>query len=161
MKHHQDSPEGHSSESQAAQEPQATQVAQVSKEPQVAKVAEEGQGIATYLEDLSEHYQGRAALYRLEPPLSYYNRDEDLEAEYVLVSAVIAPFSGPETYIFPCDSEGNVKSWGELKGSYRGGLNHGEALRGAGYPKVIFSTSVDPSEYQGHCGVQATMDSER
>jgi len=44
--------------------------------------------------------------------------------------------SGPETYIFPAKKSGDifeVADWGELNGSYRGGFDHAEALKGAGY----------------------------
>lgn len=74
--------------------------------------------------------RGKMRFYRLDPPL----QDEELgPVEYVLVSAVIAPLSGPETYIFPADRDGNIVSWGELEGSYRGGLDHDAALARAGY----------------------------
>jgi hypothetical protein len=58
-------------------------------------------------------------------------------ASLVIVSAVIVPFTGPETYIFPATAESlernEPSSWIEMNGSYRGGLNHAEALRRAGY----------------------------
>lgn len=73
-------------------------------------------------------------LYRLNPPMPAPDWDEDANpAEYVIVSAVIAMFSGPETYIFPSDENGNIIDWGELNGSYRGGLCHERALERAGY----------------------------
>ena len=67
-----------------------------------------------------------------------YDRDWDTgeitkETKYVLVSAVNVMFSGPETYIFPCDKEGNVLNWGELDGSMRRTLDHEKALRNMGY----------------------------
>jgi hypothetical protein len=66
--------------------------------------------------------------YRLTEPLDGH--------ETVAVSAVVAPFSGPETYIFPCDETGWITAWGELDGSYRGGLDHAAALEAAGYTVV-------------------------
>lgn len=68
---------------------------------------------------------GEKALYLCEPggPLP----------QYVVVSAVVATFSGPETYIFEANEAGSVVSWTELAGSFRGGLDHAAALRGAGY----------------------------
>lgn len=74
-------------------------------------------------------YDGDAALYRVDPPMA----DDDGTTEYVVVSAANVPPSGPETYIFAADEDGEVTSWGELYGSFRGGLDHAEALRGAGY----------------------------
>ena len=75
---------------------------------------------------------GEMRLYRLDPPLS----DEYSESspfEYVVVSATHAMFSGPETYIFPADETGEITSWGELDGSFKGALDHEQALRNAGY----------------------------
>lgn len=53
--------------------------------------------------------------------------------EYVAVSAVFAPFSGDETLIFEADPAGNVVSWMDLPGSFRGAQDHERALRNAGY----------------------------
>lgn len=80
-------------------------------------------------------------VFRLDPPLKYekYGADdlEERQTRYVVVSAVtMVPFSGPETYIFPADKEGEVTSWGELPGSYRGGTDITKALRNAGYEIV-------------------------
>lgn len=97
---------------------------------------------------------GNAAVYRCDPPMplhtypweidDYAKADEHDErecpgtgtctsTEYVWVSAANVMFSGPETYIFPCDADGEVTDWGELPGSYKGGLDHEEALAEAGY----------------------------
>jgi hypothetical protein len=64
-------------------------------------------------------------LYRLEPPYEDY--------DFVVVSATVVPYSGPETYIFGADSNGEILKWLELPGSYRGGLSHETALKNAGY----------------------------
>lgn len=98
---------------------------------------------ATKVRDLDREggYGGRAALYRLAPPVKFTTWDPDAggckemekTAEFVVVSAVVAMYSGPETYIFPASPEGEVTDWGELNGSFRGALDHGEALRRAGY----------------------------
>lgn len=81
---------------------------------------------ATKIRDLSVgNYVQSCALYRLEPPLE--------EHELVVVSAALVPYSGPETYIFPADADGDIASFGELEGSYRGDLSHAVALQGAGY----------------------------
>lgn len=82
---------------------------------------------AIFIRDYGLRTDGR--IYRMEPPLDGH--------DHVWVSAVFVPFTGPETYIFGWD-EGvkDVASWGELEGSYRGGLDHDEALRGAGYEPV-------------------------
>ena len=72
-------------------------------------------------------------LYRLSVPMK---NSEDESFDYVVVSGVYALFSGPVTYIFGADAEGNVLRWGELEGSFRGDIDHARALRGAGYTVV-------------------------
>lgn len=79
---------------------------------------------ATFVKDL-DNFIGTAKLWVLSEPITY---DEDEETEYVATSAVDAPYTGPETYIFPCDEQGNVLSWGELPGSFRGSLDHDQAI---------------------------------
>lgn len=85
-------------------------------------------------------FAGDAALYRCDPPMQcdYYRDAEYVKTttEYVVVSAVNALFTGPETYIFPADTEGNVTSWLELEGSFRGAKDHHGALHRAGYEVV-------------------------
>jgi hypothetical protein len=75
--------------------------------------------------------RGDARLYRVDPPMP----TEDGHADYVIVSAVVVPFSGPETYIFPAASADSTSptDWGELDGSFQGALNHEAALTNAGY----------------------------
>jgi hypothetical protein len=80
--------------------------------------------LATKVKEISG-WTGDAALYRLDEPHE--------GADHVIVSATVAMLSGPETYIFPASAEGEVTDWGELEGSFRGGLDHAEALRRAGY----------------------------
>jgi hypothetical protein len=58
-------------------------------------------------------------------------------SEFVRSSAAITFDHGPETYLFPCDSEGNVNDWGELPGSFIGGMSHDDAIRRAGYEIVL------------------------
>jgi hypothetical protein len=73
-------------------------------------------------------YRGDARLYKLSPPLK--------GARHVIVSAVNAMYSGDETYIFKADAEGQITDWLEMEGSFKGGLDHEKALRGAGYEVV-------------------------
>jgi len=73
-------------------------------------------------------FTGTAKLWKLSDPLD--------GNDFVVTSATVAPYTGAETYIFPTDSDGKVLSWGELDGSYRGGLDHEEALQGAGYEVI-------------------------
>ncbi len=90
---------------------------------------------AKLLKDNLPDFTGHAALYKLSPPLVEKDWDEKVKGKhaFVVVSATNAMFSGPETYIFPADKKGKIKSWGELDGSYRGGSDHRRALRDAGY----------------------------
>jgi hypothetical protein len=79
-------------------------------------------------------WMGDADVYRLEPPYTYVDFDgEETVYEYVIVSAVVATYSGPETYIFPANKDGSVIDWIELDGSFRGGLSHNDALAGIDY----------------------------
>jgi len=87
--------------------------------------------------DISEKFNGRAVLYELDEAVPYtkYNWESDEHTKeqsfYVVASAVVPMFgSGPETFLFPCDSEGNVLDWGELPGSFVGGLDPQQAIDG-------------------------------
>lgn len=91
---------------------------------------------AKFIKKLS-NFRGDARLYEVNPPVNF-NEDYDTgeykqSTSYVVVSAAIAPFSGPETYIFPADKTGKIIDWLELNGSYQGGLDHKLALTNAGY----------------------------
>ncbi|MHA2094583.1 MAG: hypothetical protein ACW98F_08140 [Candidatus Hodarchaeales archaeon] len=96
---------------------------------------------ATFIKRLNE-WKSDARLYKLSSPISFTaweidDNDNDIEIEistnYVVVSAVVALFSGPETFIFPSDKDGNTLDMLELPGSSRGHLNHIKALNDAGY----------------------------
>lgn len=80
---------------------------------------------AKFLKDL-DGFTGMAKAYELSEPLGGFT--------HVVVSAATVMHTGPETYIFGADP-GTLKvaDWCELEGSYRGGLDHEEALRSAGY----------------------------
>jgi hypothetical protein len=80
---------------------------------------------ARFISDVNCTATGNQKLYKLDPPLD--------EHRFVVVSAAVAPYSGPETYIFPADERGNITDWLELDGSFRGALDHEKALAGAGY----------------------------
>jgi len=84
-----------------------------------------------------EGWRGRAKLYELSEPVEY-GWTEKGETKFVAVSAIsFAPDTGlPETYIFPCDKDGNVLDWLELEGSFRGGMDHEKALNNAGFTVV-------------------------
>lgn len=89
---------------------------------------------ATFIKQM-EDFRGDARLYKLSEAVSFRGGET---TEYVIVSAVNAlPFifddGGPETFIFPADEEGNVVSWLEMEGSFKGGLDHTRALAGLGY----------------------------
>lgn len=60
-------------------------------------------------------FTGDAALYKL---------DDD---SYVIVSATVVPYSGPETLVFPATADGEIADWGEIGGG-RGYLDHELAL---------------------------------
>lgn len=87
---------------------------------------------ATLIKEGLPDFTGQANLYRLDPPIAADDSEKG-PWEYVVTSAVVAPYTGPETYIFASDENGEVVDWGELNGSYRGALDHEQALRNAGY----------------------------
>lgn len=47
--------------------------------------------------------------------------------DFYIVSAVVVPFSGPETFVFPADRHGKITDFGEIVG-LRGTLSHQEAI---------------------------------
>lgn len=77
-----------------------------------------------------EGWKSDAWLYELSEPIVDYDEGKH---SHVIVSAVVAMYSGPETYIFPATADGEIVSWGELDGSFRGALDHNQALENAGY----------------------------
>lgn len=80
-------------------------------------------------EQSAEIHRGRAAVPRRPSVGGGYT--------HVIVSATVVQFSGPETCIFGADlDEEDVVDWGELAGSFRGGLDHKYALQLAGYEVV-------------------------
>jgi len=97
--------------------------------------------VAKYMRTL-EGFRGVAKLFSVSPAMEYEKWNEDSKlipqsTKFVIVSAVDAIITGPETYIFPANSRGNIVSWGELEGSYRGGKDHTRALKNAGYEVEI------------------------
>lgn len=86
-----------------------------------------------------DNYTGDARLYKLTTPIIKEGWDEEDPPQtykYVVVSATVVMFSGPETYIFGADKDGKVLDWCELNGSFRGGLDHTKALENAGYEVI-------------------------
>ena len=83
------------------------------------------------LEQISES-GAEQKCYRLSESIKV---DDGKETNYVIVSAVVA-YSGPETYIFPSNELGEITDYGELEGSFRGALNHEQALKGLGVTEI-------------------------
>ena len=88
-------------------------------------------------------FRGDARIYEVDPPVKFDKKVEkegdivweDAESPYIVVSAVNV-LGYPETYIFSSDAEGEVLSWGELEGSFKGAKDHARALKGAGYEVI-------------------------
>src|SRR3982751_1820931 len=84
-----------------------------------------------------EGWHGIAHVFELDPPIEYgWDDDDRATTQYVIVSAADVMFTGPETYIFAAEKQGDifdVADWGELPGSFRGALDHAKALEGLGY----------------------------
>lgn len=104
---------------------------------------------ATYIKRLD--WETDARLYRLGGPVRFKDYrpaptgeiyEIEGETDHVVVSASSSPMI-PETYIFPADEAGRALSMGELPGSYKGGRDHEEALRRAGYAVEKPSRSME------------------
>lgn len=99
---------------------------------------------ATFVKDMSNKFSGTAMLWELSEPIGYRHNWDDGEptefTDHVVTSAAITSLAGPETYVFPADQDGNILDWGEIAGSFRGGLDHHEAIRRSGW-----SIGEDPS----------------
>lgn len=105
-------------------------------------------GTARYIATL-HGWTGDARAYHVQPPVTYadfdgynYGSDEPLPYKttpFVIVSATDVWMSGPETYIFPAKRHGDeiaVIEYHELEGSFRGDLDHEQALNNAGYEVI-------------------------
>lgn len=96
---------------------------------------------ATKLRQVNPSANGNQYLWHLSEPVGYgYDWEKDTTksvTEYVITSAAVVFGSGPETYIFPADADGNVIDWGEMSGSIRGYLNHEMAIREAGWAVAL------------------------
>lgn len=89
---------------------------------------------AIFIRVVSEVHSG-ARLYSVSPPMVGYawdDKDPPLH-DFVVVSAVNVVFFGPETYIFGSNAEGEMGCMMELPGSFKGALDHAQALENAGY----------------------------
>jgi hypothetical protein len=97
---------------------------------------------AHLVKDLGRSASGaRQKLYRLS--------DQDLsETGYVVVSAVVAPITGPETYVFSANETGEILDFSELEGSIRGVMDHEASLSAAGYTltdeEVVYCANEHP-----------------
>lgn len=89
-------------------------------------------------------WNGVARLYHVHPPMPFFDGSENdgLTTDFVIVSAVNVPLSGPETYIFPANKFGEVLTMLEQDGSFRGAMNHERALKNAGYRIVKEESNV-------------------
>lgn len=75
------------------------------------------------------HSRGRWARFRLDPPLNL----DGQPVEFVRVSGVDVPGTGPETFVFAEDDQGYRLAPYELPGSFRGEINIAKAVRNMGY----------------------------
>lgn len=86
--------------------------------------------LATFLRE-AEGFVGDARLYGLSAPIPYgWDEDENKTTDYVIVSGTFA-MEMEETYIFASNEEGLVLDWCEMSGSFRGSIDHKQALENA------------------------------
>lgn len=90
-------------------------------------------GTATLLKMLEPTTFTDQRLYALDPPLKDWN---DNEVRHVVVSATFVTGFGCETYIFGSDETAENINYCELNGSFKGRVDHAQALRNAGYTIV-------------------------
>jgi len=94
---------------------------------------------ARYVRHWTTPNGGVMMLIHVTPHLVFQDSQSNQRStHYLIVSAVDVPHSGPETFIFPANRSGDVISWLELSGSYRGGLSHIKAIEDAGYESITF-----------------------
>jgi hypothetical protein len=88
-----------------------------------------------------ENEAGTRALFKMEPPFEI----NDESHNYVIVSAVDIEGSGPHTFVFAANSDGDVLSWSELDGT-KGVKDIWHTLRALDYEPVgLIESSSDLS----------------
>ena len=87
---------------------------------------------ATFVRELE--WMSDAALYKLSQPVSFHRlaSEEEETTGYVIASAVVAPFSGPECLVFPANEKGEAYNMIEI-GGQRGTMSHAEVLGAMGF----------------------------
>lgn len=90
-----------------------------------------------------------ARIFKVEPPLEGYDFVRVSATDMSDTKRIMKKYNSynqsdydclqPETYIFGCNCSGDIISWAELDGSYRGGMSHAQALQNAGYEIVSSS----------------------
>lgn len=85
---------------------------------------------ATFVKDLDKG-SGTQKLWKLSEPYAVRDWDdsEKVTVEHVVTSATTV-LGTPETYVFPSDENGDIVEWGELPGSFKGALDHDQAIEG-------------------------------
>lgn len=76
---------------------------------------------------------GLAVVFEMTPPMTGW---DGVPMRYVRASAARVPYSGPEVYLFHCDSRGEVLDWSEQPGSRRGTLDIARVMQETGYRLV-------------------------
>ena len=86
---------------------------------------------------IGEHPNGTFHVYELSKSVSWGYRHKTGKpigkTKFVVVSAAMVPFSGPEVFIFPSDEDGKILDWMELDGSLKGTMIHEDAIANAGW----------------------------
>lgn len=81
-------------------------------------------------------------LYLMDPPFESMDAwsedpEETTRHRYVLASKAYVSWTGPETYLFAADRDGNVTDWAELSGSLRGDYTDEEVFDLSGYEVIV------------------------
>ena len=69
----------------------------------------------TFVRDMSDHFTGKASLYRVDPPAEYLLSEESSAmTPYVVASAPALSMHEPRVYLFPADEQGKLLDWTEI-----------------------------------------------
>lgn len=89
--------------------------------------------VAKFVRRLEGSWRGDARLYAVTPSQVAKLSCGRVEFGFVVVSAAVVPFSGPECFMFAAYESGEPIAWTELDGSEKGHLSHERVLKRAGY----------------------------
>lgn len=68
-----------------------------------------------FMKDISDMYDGKAYLYKVDPPAEYLLSEEDRAlTPYIVASVPTLPAHEPRVYLFPADEHGKLLDWTDI-----------------------------------------------